>query len=325
MNELVKKLILVLCVGILLIAVDCIVSSAGTNLLFKEKSGDVVILRPNEGMPAGHIYLKAHVKNGKEEYEKKYDISVDAYSASGSDSDRRKEQNKTAEPAEELAAYELRSAVSGINDDISVRKVILPSSLSTGEEIKWSTEKKTNTIPLLILVMLACLLVYKRSTNPIKQLLKARNASITRQLPEFVNKLVLLLNAGLVLSAAFDRTVEESLNSRNAEDDYFCSKLREINKNMKEMNSPLNTEFRAFAKESGHSGLMRISNILSDNINKGVELTDKLQSESEVLWINRKRDCEERGRISETKLTLPLVMFLLVLIVITVSPALLEL
>ena len=180
-------------------------------------------------------------------------------------------------------------------------------------------------IPLLILVILACLLIYKRSTNPIKQLLKARNASITRQLPEFVNKLVLLLNAGLVLSAAFDRTVEESLNSRSSEDDYFYSKLREISKNMKEMNSPLNTEFRAFAKESGHSGLMRISNILSDNINKGVELTEKLQTESEVLWINRKRDCEERGRISETKLTLPLVLFLLVLIVITVSPALLEL
>lgn len=324
MNELVKKLIPVLCIGLLLIAIDCIVSSAGTNLLFKDKSGDVMILRPDEGKPAGHIYLKAHIKNGKEEYEKKYDISVDAYSASGSDSEER-EEDKPAEPAEELAAYELRSAVSGINDDISVRKVFLPSSLSSGEKITWSTEKKTNTIPLLILVMLACLLIYKRSTNPIKQLLKARNASITRQLPEFVNKLVLLLNAGLVLSAAFDRTVEESLNSRSSEDDYFYSKLREISKNMKEMNSPLNTEFRTFAKESGHSGLMRISNILSDNINKGVELTEKLQSESEVLWINRKRDSEERGRISETKLTLPLVLFLLVLIVITVSPALLEL
>ena len=144
-------------------------------------------------------------------------------------------------------------------------------------------------------------------------------------MPEFVNKLVLLLNAGLVLNTAFEITVEESLASQEKQSDYFSERLRRINTNMKEMNSPLQTEFRTFAKECGDTGVMRISNILSDNISKGVELTEKLQRESEVLWINRKRDCEERGRISETKLTIPLTIFLLVLVVITVSPALLEL
>ena len=93
----------------------------------------------------------------------------------------------------------------------------------------------------------------------------------------------------------------------------------------------MNREFREFARAHRSAGgdtakeLMRISNIISDNISKGVELTDKLQRESETLWLNRKRDCEERGRLAETKLTLPLTFFLLVLIVITVSPALLEL
>ena len=70
--------------------------------------------------------------------------------------------------------------------------------------------------------------------------------------------------------------------------------------------------------------LVRISNIINDNVNKGVELTAKLQAESEMLWLNRKKSCEERGRLAETKLTLPLIIFLMVLIVITVAPALLE-
>ena len=70
---------------------------------------------------------------------------------------------------------------------------------------------------------------------------------------------------------------------------------------------------------------MRISNIINDNISKGSGLTDKLQSECETLWLARKRNSEERGRLAETKLTLPLTLFLLVLVVITVSPALLEL
>ena len=89
-------------------------------------------------------------------------------------------------------------------------------------------------------------------------------------------------------------------------------------------------EFRDFSRSSEHSGegsreLMRISNIITDNISKGVELTDKLQSESETLWLSRKRSSEERGRLAETKLTMPLTVFLLVLVVVTVSPALLEL
>jgi hypothetical protein len=44
-----------------------------------------------------------------------------------------------------------------------------------------------------------------------------------------------------------------------------------------------------------------------------------------MLWLSRKRSSEERGRLAETKLTLPLTVFLLVLVVVTVSPALLEL
>ena len=78
-------------------------------------------------------------------------------------------------------------------------------------------------------------------------------------------------------------------------------------------------------RESGIRELMRISNIINDNVNKGVELTDKLQAESELLWMNRKKSCEEKGRLAETKLTLPLMIFLMVLIMITVAPALLEL
>ena len=38
----------------------------------------------------------------------------------------------------------------------------------------------------------------------------------------------------------------------------------------------MHVEFRKMAKESGIRELMRVSNIISDNIRKGVELTGKL-------------------------------------------------
>lgn len=322
-----KKLFIVLAIGLLLIIIDYVVSSSAENSVFRDGKGNVLIIRPDQGKTPSRVCLNATVKDGKNTYNKGFEISVDPYSKDGKEPSKQKNNEETASAmsSEELMAYELRNAVSGINDDISTRKILLPSSLPSGEKIYWSTETKTNTAPIAFMVMITCFILYRNRLSPIKKAHKKKRDSITRQLPEFVNRLVLLLNAGLVLSAAFERSVEESLNSDEAEEDYFYGKLREIYLHMKETNSPLNQEFRAFAKESGDNGLMRISNILSDNISKGVALTEKLQCESEVLWVNRKRDCEERGRLSETKLTLPLTIFLLVLIILTVSPALLEL
>lgn len=325
-----KKICIVLIAGFVLILGDFLIQSAGSGNVYRDAKGNVLLLRPDEGASAEHVYLKANVrggKDGKDTYEKHFEISVDPYSK-----DQEKETDSKAEEQEpsvmefdEVVSYELRSAVSEINDDISARKVTLPSTLPSGAKIYWSTEKKTNTFPIIILTVLTCIWLYRSKYSLQKRIQKIRKQSIIQELPEFVNKLVLLLNAGLVLNTAFEITVEESLASQEKETNYFTGKMQSIYTNMKQMNSPLQTEFRAFAKESGDNGVMRISNILSDNISKGVELTEKLQRESEVLWINRKRDCEERGRISETKLTVPLTLFLLVLVVITVSPALLEL
>ena len=146
-----------------------------------------------------------------------------------------------------------------------------------------------------------------------------------RQLPEFVNRLVLLLNAGLVLNSAFEKAAGENKYPEREGSDYFYSRLRDIYISSKTANGSMHGEFKRFARESGVKELMRISNILGDNISKGVNLTEKLERESELLWINRKKSCEERGRLAETKLTLPLMIFLIVLMIITIAPALMEL
>ena len=39
-------------------------------------------------------------------------------------------------------------------------------------------------------------------------------------------------------------------------------------------------------------------------------MTEKLESESDILWTQRKKIAEEKGRIAETKLTFPLALLL---------------
>ena len=86
----------------------------------------------------------------------------------------------------------------------------LPDHLRTGETIIWGAEKKTNTAMIALAMILLAVFVYKRRLDPLEKIRRSQMASVNRQLPEFASRLVLLLGAGLVLSAAFEHIVEES-------------------------------------------------------------------------------------------------------------------
>jgi len=157
-----------------------------------------------------------------------------------------------------------------------------------------------------------------------KKMKKEAKESIIRELPEFINKLVLLLNAGLVLTSAFDRILENYEASGKEVKSYFYLQLLQVGCSMREANSPMLCEFKDFAGRSGVRELMRAANIIADNAHKGAELTEKLQSESELLWLTKKKLAEENGRLAESKMTFPLLILLLSLIMITIAPALME-
>jgi tight adherence protein C len=78
------------------------------------------------------------------------------------------------------------------------------------------------------------------------------------------------------------------------------------------------------AARSGVRELTRFASIVSDNIDKGSALAEKLKSEGELVWKLRKKDAEEAGRLAETKMILPMTLTLLTLVMITMAPAMLD-
>ena len=323
-----KSIIAVLAAGALLIATDMVLSSRGQSAGIVESGGSIYIVRPAEDQDPGHLVLRAEVSDGDKVIEKKIDLTMDPYEKESSEE---KQDDGDGEAAgkrnREAVEVELRGIASELNSDKAVKKVKLPDSLASGEKISWEVEDKSgsNGIAIMAVTVLTAFCIYKKRFSVLEQQRRLQRESVMRQLPEFVNRLVLLLNAGLVLTSAFEKSVEESFVEDSKGDDYFYGKLREIYVLCTTTNASMHVEFRKMAKESGIRELMRVSNIISDNIRKGVELTGKLQAESELLWISRKKSCEEKGRLAETKLTLPLMIFLMVLIIITVAPALMEL
>lgn len=311
--------------GVLLIAADLIVSwSPGTIDIVRGDKDQIYLIRPSEDESTGHLSLKAEVQSDRGTYEKNMDLTLSPY-REGEDPENSRETVDEKAADEERIMYELRAIASDLDSDRSKRKVLLPSRLPGGGTIRWIHRRQSHTVLLMCLMMASAAVIYRRRLLPLEKKKEEESRSVLDCLPEFIHQMVLLMNAGLVLSLAFSRAVEENIRFRTDENRFFYIKIRQIYESMKNTNGSLTSELSDLAGESGVGELMRISTIIRDNANKGTELVEKLERESASLWNGRKMKMEERGRLAETKMTLPLSIFLGVLILITVSPALIEL
>lgn len=321
-----RQIAAVVIVGAFVLISDIISGASGGNITVIKSDGHMYMLRPDKNGETGYLYLNAEVETENGSVNKNINVKLDPYEEKTNGNEKQNEEVLKSEVSEdERIGYELRNIASSFNNDVSIKRIELPSSLDTGEKVTWEIDEQSNAMLIIVSVMMLSVVIYRNRYAPLKKQRKNQEESVIRNLPEFVNRLVLLLNAGLVLNSAFEKTVEESMVFHERENDYFTEHIHEIYLSMKAANGSMHTELKRFARDSGIKELIRVSNIINDNISKGVELTGKLKNENEILWISRKKSCEERCRLAETKLTLPLMIFLIVLIVIVTTPALLEL
>lgn len=340
----VRSIRLIAVLGLLLIFADLLLSLTGQDIQILRENGSYYLLRPSVGESSGHVSLRASVKTEEDVVTRSFDVRLDPQQDSNGDGASDAAGNGSSDGvsdgasgasnrasdgapsrkahAEEMISSELRSATAGFNDDLSSRKVPLPAAVSTGEPIRWSIKKSSHVLLLALMTAMLSAVVYRGRFQPLRKMELRRQRSVQKQLPVFVNELVLLMGAGLVLSRAFEAAVESAGEGTS---DYFYSGLRRICHSIRNTNAVMHEELRNFSKESGVSEFMRVSSIISDNINKGSELTEKLEREMDSLWNARRLHAEQRGRLAETKMTIPLAVFLCVLIIITVAPAMMQL
>lgn len=322
-----RQIAIVMLIGSILIMADLMISHE-QGIAVEDSYGQLYFIRPEADGDNGHLSLKAEIEGENGIYEEKINVTIEPYVDEKTAEDAA--DIKEAEPAmteEEKYEYSLKSIADSLNSDRTVRKVSLPAKLETGEKIHWEIEEasQNNSIMILIMMVVISVMIYRERFSALKKIEASNKESVSRQLPSFINRLVLLIEAGMVVNSAFEKAVEESNRNDIPKDDYFYTNLKAIYTAMMTANGSLIKGLKDFARRSGVQELMRVSNIIEDNVNKGTELTGKLRSESDMLWMERKKKCEELGRMAETKLTLPLMLFLIVLIVITVAPAMLEL
>ena len=205
--------------------------------------------------------------------------------------------------------------------------VMLPSALSDGTPVKWSARKQEDRTGLVLIPFMyiaVVLAVIKSGIDRHSDGEALARKEIMKGLPRFCNQLFLMMNAGMILSDAVERICESYSGYGKDNMSVFERELTEIiseNDGHRISTATLITEF---ASRHNVKELVRIATILTENERRGSDVIESLSRESQYLWDDRKIVARECGRMIDMKMSWPLGMLLILLIVITMAPALLN-
>ncbi len=201
-------------------------------------------------------------------------------------------------------------------------RIELPEVLDDGTLLLWEKPGGSEKYLAFLAFPAMLLFFYKGEREKNQKELKARKDSVIKSLPSFNSQILLLLGSGLIFEEAFAR-VAAGYGDKVGRN-YFENMIVEMGRKSREANISAARAMDMYAAKIGVREFTRIKEIIVTAQIKGNDLSEKLADEGELLWNKRKKTAEERGRIAETKLSVPLALLLLALIGVTAAPAMMQ-
>ena len=150
--------------------------------------------------------------------------------------------------------------------------------------------------------------------------IEKRRESLQLEFPEFVNKLILLVNAGMTIPAAWSKIVSD--------EDKDTPLYRELQICMADIHAgkPEAAAYEEFARRCKIKEVIKFVSVIILNLRKGGrEMLPTLRAQADECWEARKAIARRLGEQASSKLLLPMSIMLLGIIIIVALPAILAL
>lgn len=309
-----RKTVILICISVLLIGGLNLYSTAARNRYYLQGKEGIEALKLPEQEPGTSLPLTVEAEKDGVKTRLEVIFSLGAKTA------QKERSGEKKDPEKELQS-QIKALIRNLENQESLL-IQLPKKTESGIQLTWKNGA-SSSLPAIVLLLPLCLFfLYRSQREREKSAIKAEKNGILSQLPGFNNQLLLLLSSGLIFHDAFER-IARGYEER-AEPGPLGQTVLTVYREALETGSSLPAVLDIWSKKMGIREFARLVNIITDNQYKGVNLSEKLESESEILWNQRKKLAEERGKAAETKLSFPLAVLLLVLILVTASPAILE-
>lgn len=272
------------------------------------------VIRENENESSVFpLRIEADV-DGKKEIR---DVTLTINGDKGNDA----EDDSEAESAESLFESELSEMLMKLSRT-GGKKIMLPSKLPGGIGLVWKKGSSSTWPAFILIAPMLVWLLYLDGEKKKRDKARLQTESVERELPAFNDQLLLLLGAGLIFRDAFQR-IADGYRAREKKS-FFQDEIIGIENETEEGVSDIVNVITRRSEAIGVSQFSRLVGVIRDNQLRGTDISGKLKTEGEMLWDLRKRNAEEKGRLAETRLTLPLAILLLVLVLVTAAPAIIQ-
>ena len=194
----------------------------------------------------------------------------------------------------------------------------LPSSWN-GKNLEWKTPYDNTGNLLAAMTMAAAFAIIVMTAREEQSARAKRYEELMMDYPGLIMKFTLLVQAGMTVRNAFRKmTVDyKRKNEKRAAYEELVTACNEMESGISEMEA-----YRRFGERCGHVKYKTFATLLIQNLQKGSrQMGEMLEKESVEAWDDRKRKAKVLGEAATTKLLLPMVLMLGVVMAIIMLPA----
>lgn len=149
--------------------------------------------------------------------------------------------------------------------------------------------------------------------------IEQRRLKIQIEFPDFINKLTLLVNAGMTISKAWEKIVVDN-NKKNVLYDEMSYTISEIS-----AGKPEAVAYEEFGRRCKIKEIIKFVSVIILNLKKGgADVVPVLKVQGDECWEMRKNAAKKLGEEASTKILIPLMIMFVGIIVIVVTPAVLS-
>ena len=152
--------------------------------------------------------------------------------------------------------------------------------------------------------------------SSLKGTIEKRRLSIQMEFPEFVNKLTLLVNAGMTISKAWEKIINE-----NKREHILYDEMRYAMAEIK-AGRPEGIAYEEFARRCHVKEVTKFVSVIVMNLKRGgSEVVPVLREQGRQCWEMRKNAAKAIGEQASTKILIPMMIMFLGIVLIVAAPA----
>lgn len=283
---------------------------------------------------SGQVYSQGYrlEKEDTGSYEKKFMVSVDGEEPVSmyiqvpekelEEQETSKQNKKLTE--KEQAQKELAEVVSRYNEQKNDPDYYYLPDMLNGKKAVWESPADTSGMLLTGLFLIAAMVILVMKGREEQVQLQRRYEELLMDYPGLIMKFTLLVQAGMTVRKAFHKISLDYGRKRKQKPRFAYEEIRVI---CYEMESGISESeaYRRFGERCGQAKYKTFATLLIQNLQKGSrQMADMLERESVDAWEERKRKARVLGESAATKLLVPMIMMLMVVMAIVMIPAFLS-